>query len=342
MEAVNRTSLLWSALCDVQENEESDIFESEYSWQRFDYRKAVVDAEFINLLNEAAWVPDAMGTLQQPESVMFEDTGWEENPFLLTKVRFKPSILNKLAYEAGVEPGVIELLSKFGLTSVDKLSERLRQMGLMDDGSDNTGQDSRYDYMQEMQIVDSEIDKGDQFESLGDVGPTKRVAKARVSSRKSRTVKQNETTTGTLEFISYIAVSSKAESEMYSDGLSAQSRLKLEEQAIKMILQDEPQLERMDGNNPGYDLRELDSDGRLVRLVEVKAMTGTLLDRPVTLSRTQFEYAQRYEERYWLYVVESAANSDQANIIKIKNLGGRANTFLFDRGWAAIADAEAD
>ena len=341
-EAVNRTSLLWRALCDVQENEEEDIFESEYSWKRYEYRRAVVDADFINLLNEAAWVPDVMGTLQRPESVMFEDTGWKENSFLLTKVHFKPSIINKLAHEAGVEPGVIELLSKFGLTSVEKLSARLRQMGLMDDESDNIEQDG-YEYMQEMQTVDNETGKGDQFESLGKIGTTKGIAKERVSSRQSRAViQQNEATTGKQEFITYIAVSSEEESEMYSDGLSAQSRLKLEEQAIGMILQDEPQLERMDGNNPGYDLREVDSDGRLVRLIEVKAMTGTLLDRPVTLSRTQFEYAQKHEERYWLYVVESAANFDQANIIKIKNLGGRANTFIFDRGWAAVADAEAD
>lgn len=341
-EALNRTSLLWKALCDVQENEGRDIFESEYSWKRYNYRRAVVDARFITLLNEAAWVPNATGTLQRPESVMFKDTGWQENPFLLTKIHFKPSIINRLAHEAGVEPGVIELLSKFGLTSVEKLSARLRQMGLMDDESDNTEQDGRYEYMQDMQTVDREINKGDQFESPGKIGPTKRITKARAPLRESRAAEQNEATTGTQEFVTYIAVSSREESEIYSDGLSAQSHLKLEEQAINMILQDEPQLERMDSNNPGYDMRELDSDGRLVRLVEVKAMTGTLLDRPVTLSRTQFEYAQEYEERYWLYVVENAANSDRVNIVKIKNLYGRANTFTFDRGWAAVADAEAD
>ena len=44
------------------------------------------------------------------------------------------------------------------------------------------------------------------------------------------------------------------------------------------------------------------------RWIEEKAMTGNLFDRPVGLSRTQFEYAQEHGEAYWLYVVEHAGN----------------------------------
>jgi hypothetical protein len=53
-------------------------------------------------------------------------------------------------------------------------------------------------------------------------------------------------------------------------------------------------------------------------------MTGSLEDRPVGLSRTQFEYAQKHGEEYWLYVVEHAAsdnvvaNTDENSVVREK------------------------
>jgi len=48
-----------------------------------------------------------------------------------------------------------------------------------------------------------------------------------------------------------------------------------------------------------------------VRWVEVKAMTGTLDNRPVTMSRPQFDCAREHGENYWLYVVERADSLEQ-------------------------------
>ncbi|MCZ3100085.1 DUF3883 domain-containing protein, partial [Acinetobacter baumannii] len=82
--------------------------------------------------------------------------------------------------------------------------------------------------------------------------------------------------------------------------------------AIDLIVGLEPALRRTPEGNPGFDLFEIDSDGRQTRWVEVKSMTGTLEDRPVGLSHTQFEFAREKGDAYWLYVVEHATDPAQA------------------------------
>lgn len=199
--------------------------------------------------------------------------------------------------------------------------------------------------MYETRIVDDDVD----VRIDDDPKPEERVWEGRVRDSAEARDKiriepkpsyEDKPPPGEIEFITYVKVSLEDETEIDTDGLSLHDRLEIEDQAVELILQHEPQLERMPGNNPGYDLRELDSDDRLVRLVEVKAMTGTLHDRPATLSRTQFEYARRHGEKYWLYIVENAADSDRAKILRIQDPYGKAKTFIFDHGWAEVAGYE--
>jgi hypothetical protein len=113
----------------------------------------------------------------------------------------------------------------------------------------------------------------------------------------------------------------------------------LEEQAIRLILGCEPGLRRMPANNPGFDLFELDTGGNPVRWVEVKAMTANLHERPVGLSRTQFDTARQHGDAYWLYVVEHAGAVEQARIVRIQDPAGKARTFTYDHGWLSVAEA---
>jgi hypothetical protein len=66
-------------------------------------------------------------------------------------------------------------------------------------------------------------------------------------------------------------------------------------------------------------------------------MTGTLEDRPVGLSHTQFDHAREQGDAYWLYVVENATDPAKARVLKIQNPAGLARTFTFDHGWSQIA-----
>lgn len=140
-------------------------------------------------------------------------------------------------------------------------------------------------------------------------------------------------------FVSYIGVHCDQDASD-ADGLDLNARMELESQAIKAILSREPELQRTPPGNPGFDLFEAGDHGSPVRWVEVKAMTGGLKDRPVGLSRTQFEYAQRHREAYWLYAVEHAADAENVRIVRIQDPAGRAQTFTFDRGWLEVAQVD--
>lgn len=66
-------------------------------------------------------------------------------------------------------------------------------------------------------------------------------------------------------------------------------------------------------------------------------MTGTLEDRPVGLSRTQFDFARDKGNAHWLYVVEYANKHQQARVLRIQDPAGHARTSTFDHGWIEIA-----
>ena len=91
-----------------------------------------------------------------------------------------------------------------------------------------------------------------------------------------------------------------------------------------------------DGTLTDY-LLEKDAGNQPVRWIEVKAMTGSLEHRPVTLSHTQFEHALQKRGAYWLYVVEFATTPEHRRILRIQDPAGNAKSFTFDKGWAKIA-----
>ena len=106
----------------------------------------------------------------------------------------------------------------------------------------------------------------------------------------------------------------------------------VEKEAIALIQKREPALKGTRPNNPGYDLYEVGEGGEPLRWVEVKALAEGWESRPVTLTHTQFEYARKKGEAYWLYVVEHAGTAS-ANVVRIRNPAGRASTYTFDEGW---------
>ena len=101
--------------------------------------------------------------------------------------------------------------------------------------------------------------------------------------------------------------------------LRPSERMHMEKQAIALIISLEPKLNCMPDGNAGFDLFEKDAAGQQTRWVEVKSMTGTLKDRPVGLSHTQFRYASEHGSAYWLYVVENAIDRNKARVLRIQN-----------------------
>jgi Domain of unknown function (DUF3883) len=122
-------------------------------------------------------------------------------------------------------------------------------------------------------------------------------------------------------FISYVATHPDSDEEGDADGLDHAERLALEKGAIELIRAREPVLKVMPAGNKGYDLIETDANDEPERWVEVKAMKGSLDNRPVGLSSVQFEFARQHGEQYWLYVVEYAGDLRRARIVQNQQSG---------------------
>lgn len=143
-------------------------------------------------------------------------------------------------------------------------------------------------------------------------------------------------TEGSRPFISYVGAR-QDEEEPDPDGLDHAARMTVENHAVEQIVAREPLLRRTPDGNPGFDLFEADASGKPVRWVEVKSMTGSLADRPVGLSRPQFDFAREKGAAYWLYVVEYASDAERVRILRIQDPVALTRTFTFDQGWAKIA-----
>ena len=364
-EASGRTDLLWESLCDVQDRRGEGAFKGEYSWMRYGERRAEFDAAFVKMLNETNWVPDENGALRRPGDVVFERTKWKTNPSLLEKIHFKPPVIDELAREAGIDPGVLTLLAQHDL-SVEEFTELLRHGGLIDDsgGKEATSsvEDALHGLLGKSPEPTSPIteppdlarpqnpgrvsEPGGQTtipvnhpSGQNEIHPGAAAQSGQVRSENApsqRGTGRGTHSGGGRKFISYVALSPDEE-KADPDGLTHQERIDLEDRAIGLILESEPRLKRTPTNNPGFDLTELGSDGEPVKWVEVKAMKGTLRDRPVGLSRTQFECARTYGKSFWLYVVENAGTPEEAHVLRIPDPAGNAGTYTFDHGWISVA-----
>jgi len=377
VEAVTRVKVLWEALADL-ESRGTAAFYGSYKWGYFHETKtARFDATFIRTLNQVAWVPLADGELVIPGLVVFDTLGWKPNTFLLTKLAFKPPIIDQLAKEAGIDPAALDLLRKLGITNLADLTSRLGITNPPPEAEPSTASASEADEPSDGDVYDDAKDLYDDDMPVippgtpdpdggGDVGTgAGRGGQGRSGTGTSRGGGQGNSGAhggssgngtsgdkgsgksggqgkrtpghaGGRPFISYVGTHPDDDGTD-PDGLDQMERMHIERRAIELIISLEPALRRTPEGNPGFDLFETDSSGKQSRWVEVKSMTGSLEDRPVGLSHTQFDCAREKNDAYWLYVVEHATDPAQSRVLRIQNPVGHARTFTFDRGWSQIA-----
>jgi hypothetical protein len=377
-EAAARVKVLWEALADLEARNTAAFYGS-YKWgYSHETKTARFDAAFVRTLNQVAWVPNANGELVPPGLVVFETLGWKPSPFLLTKIAFKPPIIDQLAKEAGIDPAILDLLRR-DPAIVAELASRLSSASAAPEPStdaepepDGPSDDSDvYDDAQDLYGDDMpDIPPGTPDPDGGDSAGTGagRGGQGRSGTGTSRgggqgnggahggsgghsasggkgsgnsggRGKRTPGHAGGRPFVSYVGTHPD-EDVPDPDGLDQAERMQIEGHAIDLIIGLEPALRRTPEGNPGFDLYETDSGGRQIRWVEVKSMTGSLEDRPVGLSHTQFDCAREKGDAYWLYVVEYATDLAQARVLRIQNPFANARTFTFDRGWGEIARTE--
>lgn len=379
-QAAARVKVLWEALVDL-EARGAGAFLGSYKWSySHQERTSRFDASFIRMLNQIAWVPNADGELMPPGLVVFDTLGWKSNPFLLTKIIFKPPIIDQLAKEAGIDPAAIDLLRKLGITNLADLTSRLGITNPTSEPEPSTAPEPQADKPSNGDVYDDAEDLyGDDMPDIppgtpdpdggdGKVHGAGRGGQGRAGTGTPRNGGQGNGgahggsgshgapdskgsgngggpgnrspgQTGTRPFISYVGAHLHDDGPD-PDGLDQTMRMQIEAQAIDLIIRLEPKLCRTPDGNHGFDLYEADSTGKQIRWVEVKSMTGSLKDRPVGLSRKQFDCAREKGDAYWLYVVEHATDPARARVLRIQNPAGRARTFTFDHGWTAVAQSD--
>ena len=98
--------------------------------------------------------------------------------------------------------------------------------------------------------------------------------------------------------------------------------------------------EQQTQTNPGFDVLSRNSEGAVVRRIEIKSIGGPWTDRGVLLSSTQFDDARANPDTFWLYVVEHAEDDDAYVIHRIQNPAGQVTKYAFDGGWQALDEPE--
>lgn len=375
-----RGRLLWESLGDLEERRGRGIFDGSYTWSHYGERRTPpFPAAFLRRINKAAWVPDANGELVQPGLVVFDTLGWRPNPFLLTKIAFKPPIIDQLAKEAGIDPAALDLLRKLGITNVADLTSRLGITNPPPESEPSTAPEPEADEPSGGDVYDDAKDLyGDDMPDIPPGTPDAdggdgvgngagRGGQGRTGNGTPRGGgqgnggahggsnghgtpggkgsnggghgKRTPGHSGGRPFISYVGAHPDDDGPD-PDDLDQAERMQIEGRAIDLIIELEPALRRTPGGNPGFDLFEANSGGKQIRWVEVKSMTGSLEDRPVGLSHTQFDCAREKGDAYWLYVVEHATDPAQARVLRIQNPVGHSRTFTFDHGWSKIAQTD--
>ena len=360
-EQSERSALLWEALRDLEHNRSQGVFSATYRWSYYGNHSTEFTPRFLEQLANVPWVY-VDGGLHVPDSVMFEDTGWREHPFLQSKIRFKPPIIDELALHAGFEPEMLDLLKLRGIRTVDDLRQLLpdepeeapeeadaapsepahadpTEAGDEDDDQsdseggpdvDSTEADSSTSLgTRDLLHWDTEDEAA--MEPVGSEHSSTRTGGGSGASRKQRNrVRGTRTIFHSFVGVWHDDVDADPDSAIYEE------RMALEDAAIGLILRQEPDLVRMPAGNPGYDLEERDRAGKLLRVVEVKALRVPFDERPAAISSAQFEAAQRLGAQFWLYIVERAGQPD-AKVIRIHDPIAQASYFSFDKGWTQVA-----
>ena len=316
---------LWNLLADLWAKN-SSVFDGIYQWQHYDTHSARFNASFIERLRETPWIIGADGALHRPSEVVFDDLGWTPHPELQERIGFKPAAIDELAALLDIDPEVLYRLKALGITSMEELEKILPQPASAPQPR-AAPEDSAGAPRREPRPV------RDTPQATTAAGGT---AGTRSSPSGQRTRNPGQPRTRNEGFRSYVQVHPDEQDSELSDA-ERQRRLELEQMAVQLIREWEPDWIVAPPNTPGYDLYMLDERREAVEWCEVKSLSGSLDDWPVRVSHTQFDFAREKGTAFWLYVVEHAGDAEQARILKIPDPAGLARTFTFDRGWRDVA-----
>lgn len=102
-----------------------------------------------------------------------------------------------------------------------------------------------------------------------------------------------------------------------------------------LLLSKDNYFQKTPTNNKGFDIYEKDTNGQIIRYIEVKTLTGQWAQGGVGITKDQLEFAQKEKDKWWLFVVENI-NTDNTKVYQFKNPILEANRFMFDSSWKQL------
>lgn len=336
-DARERAVQLWALLRDTLRDRRESYFQATYHWS-FSKRSWSIDfpAAWVRRLRDANWIPDEHGKFRRPSEICISQVCDEfadlPSAFLTEILGYRAEAIKELAEMEGIDLEALNLLKRHGLSAegLRKLLEETDESG--DTDEDSRGSDGKNDGLAEDETVENETGSSESKGGTGLGGLGK--GGHGFGGGKGKQGEAKGTGTQRKNFQTYVGVESDDPEQC--EGLSRDERLALEEVAIQFILGGEPNLKRTPTNNPGFDLYEGKSMDSATRYVEVKALRGEW-NRPVTMSKTQFQFAEVMHEKYSLYVVEWVGVSAKMRLHRVSDPAGAAKYFCFDEGWREIA-----
>jgi len=159
--------------------------------------------------------------------------------------------------------------------------------------------------------------------------------------RRSRTSSSPRSNRGRLLSYANAPDPSRPQAECYEpDPEIAEKKRVIELAAVKLFMEKASSqwksVEVMPPNNPGFDIRAVAMDGR-EEYIEVKGQGGTWTEEGVALTPTELAKAHAARDRYWLCVVEFAADENRCQLYLVKDPFGLTVQFRFDKGWKGVA-----
>jgi hypothetical protein len=344
-----RSFEFWLLLRDTLHDRREAYFQATYRWSymRRD-SSCVIPATWIRRLQRNPWIADLLGVARAPHEICLSDADRDiqssPNAFLTEILGFRPEAIKELAEKEGIDLEALNLLKQHNISAA-QLRELIGTQPEEDEDdfdSDNKPHDAELENAAKPED-DGHSEDSDDAEHDGEEEPTSQGFSGggvRTDRRSSGGVEKTGVGKPQQEFHTYVGVNYDRDLGD-NDELHEDERREIEEAAICFIVQREPLLERTPTNNPGFDLFEGESLEYPVRFVEVKAKKGEW-NGMVALSEDQFRVAENERERFWLYIVEFAQDTEKRRLYRVQDPAGKTRYFTFDSGWKSLAEQERD
>ncbi|MDA8675217.1 hypothetical protein N9M53_00840 [Alphaproteobacteria bacterium] len=356
-EQENKAKALWEELIQIRKSRESSLKATTYlNGGGNIYIK--YGSAFIYQLNNEKWIPlpDHDG-VRKPESVLFDDLGWEKDPFLQDKIIFKTPEREKALAELGMSEDTaalaqdIEKIKQKVENGTATTSEKIWLKNVTNPPSKNADTPPANEVQETETELEAELETepakiSPQIPEIIPVThhPAQQTHHPRIQQPISERLKKHQERQANISSPSAspsVSPSSTQSSprissdQSYGQGGHSANR-DIENAAVDFVLKQYPQFKDANKtgmpNNPGFDLCEEDENRKRIRWIEVKGTSKKHGGIP-QLSSTQYGFALGLNalgegHRYWHITVEEADTNP--NIICVEDVADKRHHIVPD------------